>query len=504
MPGFGGWLRISWLTAGLLLPALVSCRKPADADKSELKDAGYQLTTSDWLLAAGRDDVPALRKFLKAGFDPASTDPTGQSALHAAASAGALRSAKFLLDQGQPVDPTDAAGRTPLMAAVASDQTQTVRWLLQQGANPRLKDADGYNALTLAVREGTTGPLAELAPYQRDGLDSALLLAALLGRAEAIDTLTNYGASVYARMDDGRTAMMLAAENGHAAAVEMLLDIGASRFSTDVNGKTAAELANAAGHPDLAALINRTPPTQELVLESPAEIAHEMDALVEAAQHSHPAANDGNASSSSAENNSTPRQPARPIQGETLSRAVTAAPQAHAFSPPPSAQAGTTDFPIPPIIMRHYRERELPLEVRTVSQETATLAIQGSTTQEITIRPGETIPDTRLQVVRLSQRIEDSKLNLGQPEEVSVIEVRDTATGNTRKWITGLPVSAHDPVALVEDAATGQRYTATPGQRFRSDDGREFIVTDVRPNQIIIEDAASGTTQTIPLRGPRG
>jgi hypothetical protein len=100
--------------------------------------------------------------------------------------------------------------------------------------------------------------------------------------------------------------------------------------------------------------------------------------------------------------------------------------------------------------------------------------------------------------------MDDSKLNLGQPMEVSVVEVRDSASGASREWISGVPVSAHDPVALVEDAATGQRYTATPGQRFKSADGAEFIVSDVRPNQIIIEDAATGAVQTIPLRGPRG
>ena len=88
--------------------------------------------------------------------------------------------------------------------------------------------------------------------------------------------------------------------------------------------------------------------------------------------------------------------------------------------------------------------------------------------------------------------------------EVSVVEVRDSATGTTRDLISGVPANAHDPVALVEDSTTGRRYTATPGQRFKSADGAEFIISDVRPNQIVIEDAASGSTQTIPLRGPRG
>jgi hypothetical protein len=57
---------------------------------------------------------------------------------------------------------------------------------------------------------------------------------------------------------------------------------------------------------------------------------------------------------------------------------------------------------------------------------------------------------------------------------------------------------------LIEDSATGRRYTATPGQKFKSADGATFIISDVRPNQIVIEDTASGAVQTIPLRGPRG
>lgn len=107
-------------------------------------------------------------------------------------------------------------------------------------------------------------------------------------------------------------------------------------------------------------------------------------------------------------------------------------------------------------------------------------------------------------VVKVLRRMESSKLNEGKPMDVSVVGVRDTATGSTREWISGVPTSAHDPIALIEDSATGRRYTATPGQRFKSADGATFIISDVRPNQIVIEDAASGAVQTIPMRGPRG
>ena len=154
--------------------------------------------------------------------------------------------------------------------------------------------------------------------------------------------------------------------------------------------------------------------------------------------------------------------------------------------------------------MRHYREREVPVRVRSVEGETATLEIEGSSNREIKIHPGETVPGSRLIVLRVQRRMENSKLTQLQPAEVSVVEVRDTTTGTTREWISGVPTNAHDPVALIEDLATGQRYTATPGQRFTSADGSEFIISDVRPNQLIIEDAVTGAAQTLPLRGPRG
>ena len=473
------------------LLAAVSCRKPTEASKSALEEAGYALTTGDWLRAAGRDDVSALKKFVAAGFDPDAHDESGDSALHAAAAAGALKAAEYLLGRGLAIDLADTGKRTPLMSAVLAKQTPTVRWLLRQGADPRLKDADGYSALMLAVREGATGAVAELAPYHRDSLDSAILVAALVGQAEAIDTLTNYGASVYARMEDGRTPLMIAAENGHMDAVELLLDIGASRFSTDGSGRTAADIANEAGHPEIASLILRKPTPAELVLESAEEVAHSMDAFVDAA-----------VSADSSENPSTDhdRAPSRSIDGQVLGPVVRAE-ENPGDSPTAEIRSG---FPMPPLVMRHYREHEMPVEIRTVTNDSATLVLRGAPQPEVTVAAGETIPGSRLTVVRVQRRMEDSKLNLGQPMEVSVVEVRDTSTGVSREWISGVTASAHDPVALVEDASTGRRYTATPGQRFKSADGAEFIVSDVRPNQIVIEDAATKAVRTIPLRGPRG
>jgi ankyrin repeat protein len=470
------------------LALLPSCKKRGETVKSDLGEAGYQLTTEDWFRASRANDVPALKKFISGKFAADTRNAEGDSALHAAAAAGARGAADFLLNRGLAVDLRGAAERTPLMAAVLADQTEMVRWLLRQGADPGLRDQDGFKPLMLAVREGRPAAVGELAAYHREDLDPALLLAALVGRADVIDALTNFGASVYARMEDGRTPLMIAAENGHADAVTLLIDIGASRFATDPDGRTAADLATASGHPEIAALISRDPLPADLALESPVEIAESMEAFVDPGKSGEPP---------------VPRRAApKLIEGEMLSSPV-ASQQAPRKSPAAGPALGEP-FPMPPLVMRRYREKEMPVSVKSVTGDTATVRIAGAAPREVNVRAGDPIPGSNLVIVRVQRRLEDSKLSLGRPVEISVVEVRDRTTGSTREWISGVPSKAHDPVALVEDAATGKRYLASPGQRFKGADGAEYLISDVRPNQMVIQETASGTVQTIPLRGPRG
>lgn len=498
-----------WWPVMLVVPGIIAfsaCRKPADAVKSDLGEAGYQLTADDWFRAARANDATALARFVKAGFKPDTRDFSEDTALHAAAASGAEASADFLLDHGIPIDSPGTSGRTPLMAAVLGNQARMIRWLLRQGADPNAKDADGFPPLMLAVREGHSAAVAELAAVHGDKLDAAILLAALVGQTEVIDTLTNYGASVYARMEDGRTPLMITAENGHSEATKLLLDIGASRFSTDNAGRTAADLASAAGHAEIAALIVRDPQPGEIAIESASQIALAFGDPAAAAPVDTREGQPGDAPSEIVS-----------IENQTLSAAVVPATSAGApvrtgsQTPPAATGSGQTSkpdaspsFPMPPLVMRQYRERELPLRIRGVDGESATIEIIGTSRRELRVKPGETIPDSRLVVTSVRQRVESSKLNLGRPTEVSVVEVRDTTSGETREWITGLPAAAHDPVALIEDTATGKRYLATPGRSFKSADGTGYIVSDVRPNQIVIENTATGATRTLPLRGTRG
>lgn len=573
-------VQAGWVALGAAVVLVAGgCRERPAPEIEELAEAGYEMTQDAWFRAAESDDLDALNSMLRGGLSLDTRDAAGRSALHAAAGVGALKATDFLLERGIAVDATDAEGRTPLMAAVLRSTPETVRHFLRQGADPRAKDHDHYKPLMLAVKEGRREMVPELAPYVRQDLDDALLAAAILGQAGVIDELTNYGASIYARVPDGRTALMLAAQKGHADVVELLLEIGANRFARDADGRLAADLADLAGYGEIAARLDAAPREDDFELVPTAELGGEMVERVLAAEGGAVAASAGDAASDggsvlqaeeageslAASNDgessedalvvsgeddagdaggeglgveaadggsaavavvdpeldptadmtadpgadpvpgdpampSKPGQAARssqpePLEGAILGSVMLAAPDEE------TADAGTSG-PASPVVMRSFIQRELPLSVVAVGDSDADLQIAGRD-ETVTVAEGDSIPGSSLKVVRIQHRVRTGKEGAGATD-VSVVEVEDVANGVARELVIGLPALAHDPIALVEDAGTGRYYLARTGQRFRAADGTEFLVADVRPNQLVIEEVDGGITRTVPLSGPRG
>ncbi len=499
MPSFRTGLMAFAAAAACLAPG---CRDRKESISQDLEEAGFEMTADGWFRASRENNPQVLKRFVEGGFRVDTKDKEGDTALHAAVAAGALDSAGYLLKRGLSVDTRGAFGRTPLMVAVIRNDRRTAGWLLRQGADPTAKDDEGYTPLKLAVKEGAAASISELAAYDREDLDSALLLAALLGKTEVIDVLTSYGASVYARMDGDRTPLMLAAQNGHLDSARLLAELGSSRHAVDAEGRTAARLAEEAGYPEIVEALNHDPSTSELSLQSTAEISGGMDDFVAAAESAAPAAEAAGGAGKMAppRGSQVRRAPSRSIEGVVL--APLSAEAGHDAAGGVAGAAGSAARA--PVIMRHYREADLPVEVVHTAGEVATLRISGKRSRDVKLRTGDAIPGSRLFLVGVKRRYENSKFAGGKPMEVSVVEVEDRTSGVRREWISGRQPTAHDPIALVEDPVSGERYTAVPGQRFRSADGGSYLITDVRPNQIVIQDTSSGETRTIPLRGPRG
>jgi ankyrin repeat protein len=90
------------------------------------------------MMAAFKNNMPAVKALLARG---AQVNRPGWTALHYAASAGALDIMRVLLEHHAYIDAESPTKVTPLMLAAREGQEDAVRLLLQEGADASLRDA---------------------------------------------------------------------------------------------------------------------------------------------------------------------------------------------------------------------------------------------------------------------------------------------------------------------------------------------------------------------------
>lgn len=209
----------------------------------ELEEWGGDVALTPFHLAAGRNDVLAVRKFLRKHTDLDCLGELGyvglnrRTPLHWAAVSGALEVVDLLLEAGADPNFQDARGRTPLHWAARLNRTAVVRSLLDAGADVKQVDVDCMTPLMCAA----------------SGLDAT---------HEVFSVLTSAGGDINAQVPTtGDTALHIAVREENEQSALAILANGGNLMKMNSEGlrpldcttstRLLFEIKRAAGHRDV-------------------------------------------------------------------------------------------------------------------------------------------------------------------------------------------------------------------------------------------------------------
>jgi uncharacterized protein len=205
--------------------------------------------------AGGQAEIVTL--FLEGGAPIDARDLDGSTALYKAAETGRLPIVRLLIEHGADVNLPGRNGITSLSAAAYMGSAPIVQLLMEKGADPKVIDNTQKAAIIYAGGRGFSAVARLLLDHGIDvnakyGNDLTALMWAAghsdeAGVKDVVEVMTLFidrGARLDERDNRGRTALMIAAELNHAAAVDLLLARGADKSLKDMQGKTAGDLTS--------------------------------------------------------------------------------------------------------------------------------------------------------------------------------------------------------------------------------------------------------------------
>ena len=207
--------------------------------------------------AASAGEIETVTLLLDNGAPIDARDLDGSSALFKAAETGRLPMVRLLIERGADVNLPGRSGITPLSAAAYIGSVPIMQLLMEKGADPKAIDNTQKTAIIYAAGRGFFPVVRILLDHGVDvnakyGNDLTVLMWAAGYSAEAgvndvvqvMTILIDAGAGLDEQDNRGRTALMIAAELDHAAAVDVLLAHGADKSLKDKQGKTAGDLTS--------------------------------------------------------------------------------------------------------------------------------------------------------------------------------------------------------------------------------------------------------------------
>jgi ankyrin repeat protein len=226
-------------------------------NKGASLDARDRLGAKPLARAAVAGEVEMVTLFLDKGAAVDAQNLDGSSALYQAAENGRLPVVQLLIERGANVSLAGRSGITPLSAAAYMGSVPIVELLMQKGADPKTVDTTGKTAIVYAAGRGFPAVVRLLLDHSVDvnaryGNDLTALMwaaghsdeAGVRDVVEVMTLLLDKGAHIDDADNRGRTALMIAAELNHAAAVDLLIARGADKSLKDKEGKRASDLTS--------------------------------------------------------------------------------------------------------------------------------------------------------------------------------------------------------------------------------------------------------------------
>lgn len=229
--------------------------EPASVAGKDSRDGSARRFTA----ALEQADDDALVQALEAAAGGQDLNLDDQDVLSIAATLDSVRTVRVLIARGVPINGKDRKGETALFAAACAGARQTAAVLLALGADPELavdsRRGHGWTPLFAATVEGHEDVVALLlaVPVQVDARDSfgrtPLFYAAFHGLTAVMDRLVSAGASTRSRDHGGLNPIAAAAMQRRSQDTQRLWKAGREESQEGATSTGASEADPTAGNP---------------------------------------------------------------------------------------------------------------------------------------------------------------------------------------------------------------------------------------------------------------
>ena len=170
------------------------------------------------LIACMHGKIDAINVLLEAEADTNITEIDGHTCLHKAVNANCgTRVVQAIIDHGADVNAINKYNKTALLIACMDGKIDAINVLLEAGADTNITETDGHTCLHKAVNANCD--------------------------EQTVQAIIDHGADVNAINKDNETALLIACMNGQNDAINVLLKAGADTNITETDGHTCLHIA---------------------------------------------------------------------------------------------------------------------------------------------------------------------------------------------------------------------------------------------------------------------